>query len=1418
MWQTLVAMTVSIVSQDGDERGSVTKTCVRGGNSLDIQVDPEDMSNSSLAMADNTNELIQCVRAGDDVRLKALLDAGVDVKGVTLPEDDPETAGYTLLGLAAMCGHHHLIVPLLTAGVLVNDPGGSTRSPLHLATLYGHENCAEALLEASADIEAASEKDCGERPLHFACRTDNLALIRLLLARGADIHSTDEEGGFGALHFAAYYDQPEIAKLLIDKGVDIEASSLEKWRPIHRAALRDNTRVIEVLLDAGADINAPGSFGNRAVHFAATRGQIATLKILAERNCDLCGLENLGGNAVMSAASGGRLQTVQWLVQQNVPHLHRNNANRTPEAVARMYGYHHVAWWLHKLDGDDTYTEHTDIAVCLEEYERIGNITLRWAKVGLFSSIRLNLPARPYRVHYQDENGWTPLHHASYNNMKEAVLALLWVGAYPLSLTMAKETPRDLALSQGHPQIAKLLEVTIPELSRKQRVYLYGRLLHKISCAELQTLHEAGELVEQGRRVTLVKEVGELLQSGAPLEPVGGHTVHALHLAITTNCTDLLPLLLSVRVPLTATTGGMNVIQLAWISPDVTTQIGVIVTRAFIQKMQQELTLVGEEYQDLRAGMEQMVEQLQDEEPWRAAWQGTEKTTEVLTNLLSQACHHGASLTASFIQWEGGSATSQAGIGRTALHVALDAGHLTTAVCLVRNLGGNLFLGDSEGRLPLHMCPQSTRVLLLEDAVSHDYRALDFVLGKARTTVEKKNTALIMLLLATLYTEANLSSEEAISQKVKLSSGAPQERRDPCPSESWKEVFLQLAAILHQVEESEFLDNGWLKYLSSCITESSGEQDGVAEGESEGAVGDEGHTLPDIEEELFFSLIEDLNTRGKVESKNRKRDAQEEDLLNTTLHRTLRLCCESGLPLLTHLVLTVGGVNVDEVVDAVSGSTSLHIVASHGRLGLLDYLLSRRASTSVVNGAGHTPAHLAYMFGHTAVGDRLCEGLEEARDRAGKCPKDLLAGFKKYMEIYILDKKIRVKAHELNDPLALTRAHLEQFKWKWRANFKKAVKKLHVDFTRGEAKVVQETLAVELRRLLQDLAKLNPLLDGDLQILGSSADNLRLYAPDEFDCNVVLKTVTGFPGGGLNVELKPLDKKLASMKGYTTYFSVTPVDDGDQKKFDDLKEFVEGPNFVNTFSEALFQCLQNFKLSDPRLNFVPPGARKTQVGTNVSFVWEGTEYPMLLIDVDMVPILKIPWPKDQDRPPLTPADVDTLYLSNTGDGDWRFSFSAIENKIFSALTDDQRLVFLSCKLMIVSLKVESWAPRDRKELFTYWYGRRFKLPAPAGFILKNTFMMELEEVKDAALWDPSHLHERMRSIFCRMCKTDTNEKTGENRYFHGKVRAYFGGNAEKPSVGLGAPEILRALELWESKSEGKMNTEPSAPEIQLATK
>lgn len=1337
---------------------------------------------------DITRQMIKYVRDGEELSLLEAIKNGGNPK-VILPDKDKDAGGGTLLTLAATCGHHHLILPLIEAGVSVNDTANRSRTPLHEGAAVGNIEVVRKLLFAKADIEAVSQNDNGTRPLHLAVRAGHAAVVSLLLKEGADIEAPDKDG-WGPLHDASYHGHAEIIKILVRAGANTEAEAYGGWTPLHRASLWGHKEAVQALLDLGADVEHAGVFKSRAVHYAASRGHIHILEVLLEHGADLNALDANKGNPVHSAAGGGRLATVVWLVEKKVQHDLKDKNSRTPEDMGQLYGYHHVAYWLLKQNASEDTREHTQVEISREEYERIGSITLKWAREGNLFFLTNNLPARPYRIHYQDENGWTPLHHAAFNNQVEAVRTLLEMGALRSSCTHAQETAADIAQSQGHSELYDILQIsTSSSLSTKtrvERVQMYGHLLREISCAELHIHGSTNDNMDMQHRHSVVKNVSRLIDNGSPLQPVGGHTAVALHLAITSNCTDLLPLLLSSGAPLTTTTSGMSVLQLAWLCPDVTTHIAVMVTRIVIHKLKEEAKRIGSEEladEELKHGISTMLKTMEGSQPWHAEWPSNLRETKKLTALLVRASRWGIPLTASFIQKAGGSVTSLDVTGSSALHSALDNGHITTAKTLIQHMGANLFLQDAQGRLPFHLMAEEDRQHVLEESMSHDYRILVSLREKARSEEEKQTASCILILLAILYVQVDLKSRGIV--------------RD----DSWKEVFAYTVSFIKgensklKFHSDEISGNEWLICLLDDLkTNFSSESQHESEVDEIGQNREGISTMTDkdiqedfeAEDEYFFSVIDVIKQRlmGTMDDKdNFELDADMKKLLLKAAY----ISCESCLPLLLHLLLTIGGIHPDTVLEPLCGATALHLTAWRGHLGLCEYLLSCQASNTTLDRALNTPAHLAYMFGHSVVGVRLLDGVQDWKNRAGRIPTELYINFKKYTSLYGLDKLIPIKVKEQNNSSALIKGHLEEFKKCW-PDISLAVEKFHVDFTKGEAHQIQESIFRNLQKLLRKVGEIDQLFEGKVILLGSSADNLRLFAPDEYDCNVEFQNVSGFPGGGLNIEIVPVPPS-DGYKGHKNCLKVSPTNR-------EVEQLVKGSNFGETFAKYIMQALDNFDLSDDQLNFLPPTIRKTQVGVNISFSWEGTEFPLLFINVDLVPTLKAPWPKHEPRPTLTPENLDLVHVSQTGKNEWRYSFAVVENMILLSLSPDQHRVFLACKLMITNLKTESWAPRDSKEQYTYWVGHRFKIPAPAGFILKSAFMKEMEEIRNDSMWGKTFLLERMCSIFQRMCKVDIDPYSGKRKYYHAKMSPYFGGDIEKPTVGLSAPEILKFLESW----------------------
>ena len=102
------------------------------------------------------------------------------------------------------------------------SPDGFTA--LHLASFFGHEDAAAALLESGADVNAVARNPMRVQPLHSAAAGGHTAVARRLLEHGADPNAR-QEGGFAPIHAAAQAGNDELYELLVASGADQGAAT-----------------------------------------------------------------------------------------------------------------------------------------------------------------------------------------------------------------------------------------------------------------------------------------------------------------------------------------------------------------------------------------------------------------------------------------------------------------------------------------------------------------------------------------------------------------------------------------------------------------------------------------------------------------------------------------------------------------------------------------------------------------------------------------------------------------------------------------------------------------------------------------------------------------------------------------------------------------------------------------------------------------------------------------------------------------------------------------------------------------------------------------------------------------------------------------------------------------------------------------
>jgi uncharacterized protein len=148
---------------------------------------------------------------------------------------------------AAAAGRAERVRELVAADpTLANRFASDGFPPLGLAVFFGRGDAVEALLEAGADPNLASDNAMRVRPLHAAAAAGRVDLARLLVERGADLNAR-QQAGFVPLHEAANAGNLELAQLLVDAGADVDAATDDGRTPLAIARDRNHDDVAAYL-------------------------------------------------------------------------------------------------------------------------------------------------------------------------------------------------------------------------------------------------------------------------------------------------------------------------------------------------------------------------------------------------------------------------------------------------------------------------------------------------------------------------------------------------------------------------------------------------------------------------------------------------------------------------------------------------------------------------------------------------------------------------------------------------------------------------------------------------------------------------------------------------------------------------------------------------------------------------------------------------------------------------------------------------------------------------------------------------------------------------------------------------------------------------------------------------------------------
>eukprot|EP00439_Symbiodinium_sp_Y106_P070348 s2440_g12.t1 len=144
------------------------------------------------------------------------------------------------------------------------DDEGMT--PLMRASLFGHVDVAELLLEAGAETDVSDNNGC--TALMCAARNGHASVVQLLLNAGAEKDLRDSLG-LTALISAAECDHALVVQLLLDAGAEMDAGDIEGHTALMKAARRCHAASVRLLLEAGAEKDLCNVEGRTALMMAS---------------------------------------------------------------------------------------------------------------------------------------------------------------------------------------------------------------------------------------------------------------------------------------------------------------------------------------------------------------------------------------------------------------------------------------------------------------------------------------------------------------------------------------------------------------------------------------------------------------------------------------------------------------------------------------------------------------------------------------------------------------------------------------------------------------------------------------------------------------------------------------------------------------------------------------------------------------------------------------------------------------------------------------------------------------------------------------------------------------------------------------------------------------------------------------------
>ena len=180
--------------------------------------------------------------------------------------------------------------------------------------------------------------------LHAAAAQGDVALIKQLVAAGANVNATDAYRRT-PMHVAAYQSHDEAVLALAEAGGDPNLLEADRYDIITIAAVADDAQMVRTAVKAGGSAaNITSVYDGTALIAAAHEGNWESIDVLIKAGAPLDHVNNLGWTAMIEAVvlgdGGERHQkSLKLLIDAGADKSITDRSGRTPLDLAKERGY-----------------------------------------------------------------------------------------------------------------------------------------------------------------------------------------------------------------------------------------------------------------------------------------------------------------------------------------------------------------------------------------------------------------------------------------------------------------------------------------------------------------------------------------------------------------------------------------------------------------------------------------------------------------------------------------------------------------------------------------------------------------------------------------------------------------------------------------------------------------------------------------------------------------------------------------------------------------------------------------------------------------------------------------------------------------------------------------------------------------------